>query len=166
MPMPLSTVLQALPGLSSEALTEVRNKATALLSLGGGATSTKDRADGVDYILEGIYYELRSRGIIGQLTRLPEREWPSTYKAKSKEVREFFESKFPTPLTTPKLMLLGRLIADAIARSITNNPNNIPLSIKTMMLRVDQAPSALNETLPDYLGAGMLLFVLERNLVA
>lgn len=165
MTTPLSTVLQSLPGLSSEALVEVRNKATALLALGGGGIAEKTDG-GVDYILEGIYCELRSRGIIGQLTRLPEREWPSTYKAKSKEVRAFFESKFPTSLTTPKLMLLGRLIADALARHITNNPKNIPLSIKTMMARVDQAPSALNETLPDYLGSGMLLFVLERNLVA
>lgn len=165
----LATVLQELPTLSNEALREVRNRTQALLSLSTDAapsTPSKGRkgsasaGGSLDYIYEGICFELRRRGLL-KTKGIPQALWPKGYVNASNEIQEFFSLQFSAPLLVPQQLLLGRLAIEALANWLEEV--DIPVGVSTLMQNVPKIPLALERSLPGYLGSGLLLVLLERR---
>lgn len=161
---PLATVLCALPSLPSEELHKVSTKVKALLALRGGRTGKEDEinltSSPFDYILEGIKFELRKRGLIKTNGFIPKQYWPKNYEQSVKELQSLLEGQFPYPPEQAILNLLGRLCAEALA--VYLEPV-IPISSSALMSNIHKVPTALDQMLPGYLQAGLLFVVLDRG---
>lgn len=161
----LATVLNILPSLPTTELNKIKSKIGALLSLREG--TEKNSIDTLcltdspfDYILEGIVFELRKRGLLTSKGFIPRQYWPKNYDSTAKEIRILLESQFPHPLPQPQLVLLGRICAEALASYLEPV---VPISPSSLMSNVHKIPTAIDQILPGYLQAGLLFIVLERS---
>jgi len=154
----LTPILRQLRSLPPEELSVVRAKMGAWNKLGGNSEVT-ERAimptSDDDYLLEGIHFELRRRGLLGAEFRIPHRLYPTGYVQRSAEVRRLLESKLPR-LKPVERTALGRLAARALADYLTNI--HVTITPRVIMSHVGNTPIALDEAYPDYLAAGLLHF--------
>lgn len=155
--MTVTEILRQLPSLSTDELQSVKAKATAALSLSTGFTSRKETKSETrdDYLLSGICYELRRRGLLASSRGFLGQDLPPKFKEASKVVRGYLERYLGTA-SSVELTALGHLVARALADKL--EASKIPITPRTMLSNVEQIPTALDLSYPGYLKAGLLSF--------
>jgi len=162
------TLLVALPTMSQTQLREVRNRVRALISgasLGGtviadaGTALPTDAADGtsntIDWLLEGIYHELKRRGLLTDSGRfVPVKSISPEYPEHSRSVRKHLLEHAGRPLNQGQRLLLGRAVAGALAN--WQDIRNEPVGLKSMLRAVPFVPEALDRAFPGYVGSFLL----------
>ncbi len=161
-------VFKLLPALTPSELEGVRAR---LLVLGGlGRGSEEKRAPGLprggeDYLLEGVVFELRRRGLLASKARVPRRMIPGSFNQISQGMQKHLEGFINKRLNTVEKTALGQLAARALADYLEKHSYYKtkegqwvlrPLSISGMLSGVAKIPAALDEAFPSYLVAGKL----------
>lgn len=155
-------VIKLLPKLTPEELQKVHVRVKGYLSVAGGATGrvTSDTPNfhnnDHDWLMDGIYSELRRRGLLGEKQRLPKSVIPSTYEAKAAGVRMLLLS-YQKDKSGRLCAALGQTAARALAEYIELDLK-FTVSPKMMFMLVDKIPVALDTAFPGYLTAGLLPF--------
>ena len=159
---PTEDLLRQLRSLPPEDLKQVQLKMSAWGTLQGkGDTTTAVRGSPrveEDYLLEGVHYELRRRGLLGTEARLYSRVWPPNYVNSSIGVRNHIAANLR--LKPVERVLFGRLAIRALAEYLENG--RVPISGRTLMLNIDKTITALDAAYPGYLAAGLLRFCLHN----
>lgn len=153
----LQTVLRILPTLSVTELEEVKSKAQAalVLSTPPGVPAPAARPD-EDWLLEGITYVLRSRGLVrGELFAID-----GKVKVALAEVQAALLEAVGRPLKTVEKVALGRVTAEAMADMISTYAT---LGPRIMLQHIPKALQALENSFPGYLASGMVgLLIVQR----
>lgn len=159
----LSTVLNILPRLDVSELLQVKNKASASLSLSTLANSSSGLPSGqdepMDYLLDGIQVELRRRGLLGRDMKLQAKVIPGTYGLAAIDVKKLLEEHVGR-LSAAEYALLGQLSIRCLAKYLENR--GVPISAKSLCQAISKIPQALDDSYPGYLQAGLLPFALRK----
>lgn len=167
MPSDLSTILRLLPTLSPADTQQVRAKASALLSLNGGSSSgnsgpgrlgkdfVRHGVVDCDFILRGIVFELRRRGLLGSKVTIYQRFIPASYQQDAVAVRQHL-SEHIKQLSSTDEEALGRLLARSLADYLERG--KVPISPRTILANVNKMLVALDAAFPGYLVTGWLPF--------
>lgn len=153
----LNVVLKSLATLPSEELKIVAAQTKAHLGLEAASPLPKPTDDN-DYLLTGIRYELRRRGLIGPDQQVPPASFPKGYTATSYSVRQNLESHV-RPLKGPEQTALGRFAVRCLAEWM--ELRNIHVSPKSMLLNIGNVPTAIDYAYPGYIPSGLLSFCLK-----
>ena len=154
----LQEILRRLPQLTRVELETLQLRLKAALSLTAASGSAAPDSPVEDWLLEGLYFELRRRGLLILNSRLPPaklREIAPNFAAESAHVRKQIEGplkRFRGPLSPREGLSLGALAARALAEYISPPT---PLSPRTMLLNVSKVPEAIDHSYPDYLQSGL-----------
>lgn len=151
----LNSILEKLPRLNAVELQTLKVRVGAELSLSGSSVGpTGSTAVSEDYVLDGLNYELKRRGLLAY-SHMPKRAIPSDFAEKSAAVRKCLSQYMPT-LKTVERAALGQLAARALADYLEAKRSAVtPFA---MFNQVDRIPLALDMSYPGYLQAGMLVF--------
>ncbi len=157
----LTAVLRALPKLQPAELREIQLKTSASLTLCGklSAQVISDRSVVTDYLLDGVIYELRRRGLLGQSTGLFKRLIPPAYQQASEEVRQHLNERVGI-LKSSETAALGQLSAKALASYLERG--HVPISPSTLLNNISKVPVAIDASYPGYLEAGLLSFCWQK----
>lgn len=153
MPPDFNAVLRTLPSLEPAQLQQLRGKIGALLGLSGVKELPPDVPVVSDYLLNGVVYELRRRGLLGSSSGLPHRLRTSEYSRLSADVQKHLDQNVG-PLTVVEATALGQLAVRALASYLERG--NIPISPSTLINNISKVPIALDASYPGYLEAGLL----------
>lgn len=162
----VSSVLRQLPTFPDGDLEKIRLRVSALLS-GKGRSKVRDKAPphdpavrsnhlAHDYLLEGMFGELRRRGLMRSTEFIPPSHLPAAYEEKSTRVMQLLEARIPTHMRGAEKTALGMVCARALADYLTAGPNAPPLSPTRLIQCVEHVPTALEASFPGYLEAGLL----------
>lgn len=155
----LDAVLSAVRKLTPQERTTVMLAITAQDRL---PTTPKKKGENAsaDWLLPGIEYELRRRGLFsGNFTPAMITSLAPGYTADSAQVREDLKKRLTKsgPITYTELLGFGRLCAECLASYVKDHSGEaIPLGPKTMLRAVPDMLTALNHSFPGYLTAGIL----------
>lgn len=147
------TLLAQLRALPPDEWATVQAKVTAFHKLGGGPLPAVDTPPSDDYLLMGIEYELRRRGLLGSREKL----WgvsPKFHRV-SASVRATLEER-AGKIAPPQRIALGRLCARALADYLDNGP--APISGKLLLDNAHKTMTAVENSFPGYLATGLLRF--------
>jgi hypothetical protein len=153
MSVDLKAILEALPTLTPTAWQQLHDKTGALLALNGHGLTAPEPDD---YLLEGIYFELRRRGLITQEARFTVLQFKQhRWHTVSANTRKILERHNPH-LSRTDCTALGQLAAKALAGYLSHN--NIPVTPGTMLRHAHNMLVALDFAFPGYLMRGKLRF--------
>lgn len=160
----VSSVLRQLPTLPDSDLERIKLRVSALLS-GKGRSKVRDKVPlqdphpASDYLLDGMFAELRRRGLMRSTEFIPLAHLPVAYAEKSTRVMRLLEDRIPAHMRGAEKTALGRVCARALADYLTSGPNAPPLSPTRLIQCVEHVPTALEASFPGYLEAGLLPLV-------
>lgn len=137
--------------LSLEDWHTVRAKIDAYHKLAGDAPATKP-ASTDDYLLAGIYVELRRRGLLAEGARL---RVPPRFHPASELVRGHLEAR-TGPLKPPQRFGLGQVAIRALAEYLERA--QVPIGPTVLFNCVGKVPTALEASFPGYLEAGLIQY--------
>lgn len=154
-------VMKLIPRLSHSERLEVMKRLKALDSL-EGKSSVVEEDPGDDWLLFGIISVIRERGlslsIPPRVGMVKLREF-KTYNSVSPRIREGLQKAVGT-INKTELHSLGIVVARALAAHLAKFT---PVSFRTMLRFVGQAPDAIEKAFPGYIQAGMLRMVIQRQ---
>lgn len=165
----LAAVLRMIPNLTSveKAQALARLKATSLGVDGGRALA--EVPDAADWLLEGMYFELRRRGLLGAQERVPARQvqrlapdWNSAAGAVRKLLAE--RLRYFGAAHSPRyaiMLSLGNVAARALADYL--EAGQVPIGLKVLLTNVGKVPQAIDRSFPSYLESGMLHCLVVRE---
>lgn len=163
-------VARLLPKLKVYELVDVARRITLLR----GTAAIEDIV-GSDWLLDGIFHELRVRRLVrGRVPLVDRRKIAPRYDADSQEVREHLLEvltiKDPTPV---QLIQLGRVAAKCLAKHIETYPVSneeeagkgqyLQVGVQTMMVNVDKTIEAIDRGFPGYIQGGCLHVLLGQT---
>lgn len=153
----LNTVLSILPRLAVSELLKVKDKTNASLSLSPPTTTPNKLREMpvVDYVLEGITFELRRRGLLGRDARVPYNAIPRSYNMASQDIRWWVQDNLGL-LSAAEYVAVGQLLARCLA--VYFEKQNQTISASLLCQNVSKIPQALEDSYPGYLKAGLLSF--------
>lgn len=158
MALDYDAILREIPRLQPNQLVEIRKKIGATLALCGvktGEPAVEEPEKVIDdYLLEGIYQELRRRGLLAR-GGLPSRLIPPDFRVNSASARFCLQEQLGE-LSAPDRAALGQLAARALASYLERG--KIPVGVSTMLKNVNKITSAIEASFPGYLASGLLKF--------
>jgi hypothetical protein len=123
-----------------------------------GAIPEELPSHAADWLLPGLEYELRARGIL--LTRLNSerlRALAPNYARDSAPVRAALKAKLGGKPTHAELLAFGRLVASALADYVNAAARGgVPFGPAALFRAVPEAGAALEAAFPGYLAAGLM----------
>lgn len=156
-----ASLFRQLKALSVAEWRDVVNQMNGLHSIGTRVELQGDPTDDVgDYLLEGIYAELRRRGLLGRHERLQQRHFPPDFRRASAAVRRRLD-EIMGAMAPAERHALGCTIAECTARWLKQR--RVPVTRFTMMRNVDKVFVALDFSFPGYLEAGLLRSILPER---
>lgn len=153
--MSFDEILRQLPKLTAAQLTELRQRAAALLAVSG--VSEEMATD--DWLLQGVLRELDDRGLSGTVPmyfKISNGRQYYGYRGKAKKVRETFEGALV--LTRSEQVVLGRLLARSLAEYIERFR---PVNLNAMLQHADLVLPAFEDAFPGYLKSGLVPVLLR-----
>lgn len=155
----LTIILAKLPMLTERSeLEQVKLRLDALLST-TTTKSIKTRTLHVDWLTEGIIGEMRRRGLVAKKHVDPFR--PDSYANSVTEVQAWLLTKSSRALTPPEKLLLGSIVAHALADFLPTDKS--PLTLRRMFYAISRVGEALEWAFPGYLQSGMLDFLIRTG---
>lgn len=155
-----TVLLRQLRELPPEQWNTIQARVTAFHKLGCTSSPTyalgRSSDSDEDYLLTGIYIELRRRGLLGRNATIPPSAWPSKFKKTSAEVRQNIQFHFDRQLSPVEQAALGRLCGQTLAAYLEKR--GIPISPNSMLSSVGKIPLALDHAFPGYLASGLLAY--------
>ena len=150
--------------LNNAELDEVIKRAKYLRghSVNGAVAARRDPPDAKDWLLEGLYSELKTNGFDGMLppyNKVPTITGYDDYVVFSAGLRAEFEKRVPNMTRLQKLQL-GRVLARAYARELSQFPG---VSLRAMLQQIDRLPDAVERSFPGYLRSGVLALLIHRT---
>jgi hypothetical protein len=144
----VSRMIAKLPSLTKEDRAALRG---ALLML-GGAESSPPGDIAFDWLLDGILYELKRRGLPYPGFTLPRlRALAPNYVNESVPIRVRLAQATGVGKNQTERLLLGRLVAGVLIDHLIETGPNRPLGLKVVLTNVGQTFEALENAFPGYL---------------
>jgi hypothetical protein len=146
---------QLLPHLSPVQAGQVRDRINFLFPVDA-------KSSGPSWLLEGIYLELRRRGLMG-------RSSPplSVLKSFDKDVQlkltgaEAFLIEHIGDMTPPQKLRAATIAAEVLCNMLSGNGRS--LSLRMVVVNLGNLPLALDRAFPGYAQAGLLGMLLSRK---
>jgi hypothetical protein len=151
-------VLELIPTLPMQEVKRIRDHCTVALQLLGKQTEVEHN----DWLLEGIFSELRKRGLRETLPsnfRLKNSRSFAGYLDKSKLVRDALLIAVPD-LSRAEEYALGDVVARSLVRYVEAFSD---VSVESVLRHVQYVPQALEKSFPGYLASGMLRALLKTG---
>lgn len=157
--MKVEEILSGLKDLSKLELEKVRKECLALGSIGSKRRVSYEEAH-QDWLLDGIKYELKCRGL--------ERIVPGDFFIRNKSafgnyyevgarVRATFSENLPQA-GKADFLLLGRILANMLARRVDKFA---PVSLDTLLHNAGLAIECFDDAFPGYVSGGLLPFLIQ-----
>jgi len=156
-------VLRLLPELSKKDREEVRKRLVFLGTRSAPVEEQQVEAD--DWLLLGFTEELRRRGLVTPRFHFLPKMVPTSYPAKSADVRKYLLSGY-SQAHPPRaeLLALGRLAAHVLCSFLKKI--KVPVGPKTVLEHTHQVPAAFEESFPGYWRSralGVIIGQINRN---
>lgn len=155
----LTKIIEMMGELTQDELEQVRKMAVAMAGVG-----PKKRIPIAemreDYILDGIMFEIESRGMGGSIPgefRLRTKSSFNSFVEGSERVRRIFELQAPK-ITTAEKIALGRLMARSLSQKVAEFA---PITFEIMLRNVRLIPEAFENSFPGYLESGLLTVLVD-----
>ena len=152
---PLSQVQELLPKLNPSELAQV----AALVQVRMGATAEPVGARD-DWLLEGIYTELRTRGLFqGRLPIEQLKKTAPNYERDSRKLQEHFAPVL-ADLNAVQCAAFWRVAAGALAEYLLHTA---PIGPRRLLGNVHRIPEAFEASFPGYLASGLVPMVVPHG---
>lgn len=157
----LAAILRLLPDLGPGEGDQVIERIKGFAPFNGALTArlTSPSTDEPDWLLEGVIFVLRSRGLLGREARPPMRQvlrLAPEWKTLSVSMRELLKARMQGEERLPHVayVALGRTVITALAEYL--EMGKVPIGLKTLLQNIDKLPQAIERGFPGYLRARMI----------